>query len=302
MEKVIITGANGFIGKRLIKLLLSKNFEVWAIVRRKDYLDKYDKLHIIEANFDDYRDLDSLLDVKGFEYFYHLAWDGVDSSKFHDYDKQLKNIKATCDAFESARALKCKKFIFCGTFVEYEVRKYIEEQSTVLRISTIYGMSKLTSEMFLKTLANKYSDIELNIILPAQVYGEGDKGKTLSRVLIESINVGESPNLCTGDFLYDWIYVGDLVEAMLVIGEKGKNLKSYYAGHRKIMLFRDIVINIRNILNPNVKLKFGAYKDNALIDYSKIDLDALYNDTGFEIKSNFIDTIKNTSIWINDNK
>ena len=58
------------------------------------------------------------------------------------------------------------------------------------------------------------------------------------------------------------------------------------------------MIDMRDIIAPGVELKFGEYKDNQCIDYSKIDLDALYNDTGFECKANFEDTMKITSQWV----
>ena len=55
---------------------------------------------------------------------------------------------------------------------------------------------------------------------------------------------------------------------------------------------------MRDIIAPGVELKFGEYKDNQCIDYSKIDLDALYNDTGFECKADFTETMMRTAKWV----
>ena len=304
MEKAIVTGASGFIGKNLVKYLLNKGFYVLAIVRNKDNMKdilSFSNLKIFEADLNEYKILDTKIKENSFNVFFHVAWAGVDKSSFYNYEQQIDNIKYTCDALILARKLKCKKFIFIGSFVEYEVRKYIEEDTKDLRIATTYGMSKLTREIFLKTLVNQYNDINLNIIYPAQVYGEGDKSKTLSRILIESFIRNKCPKLVEGNFLYDWIYIKDLIEGIIAVYYRGKNKKGYYIGHRKIKLFKDFIIEIKNIIAPDIILKFGEYPDNANIDYSKINLDDLYNDTGFEIKSNFKQTIKNTELWIRKN-
>ena len=55
---------------------------------------------------------------------------------------------------------------------------------------------------------------------------------------------------------------------------------------------------MRDIVNPVVDLDFGAFMDKGYIDYSKIDLDRLHLDTGFECKSDFENNIRRTVDWI----
>ncbi len=90
------------------------------------------------------------------------------------------------------------------------------------------------------------------------------------------------------------IYIDDIVDAFIAISEKGGNFKSYYVGHRRLKIFRDLITEIRDIVNPSVDLLFGEFNDGANIDYSQRDLDALYNDTGFECKSDFHESIQNS--------
>ena len=101
-----------------------------------------------------------------------------------------------------------------------------------------------------------------------------------------------------GKNIYDLVYIGDIVDAFIAIGERGKNQREYYVGHRKLKTFRELIIDIRNIIAPNVELKFGEYEDYQNIDYSMINLEALYNDTGFECKADFEKTIKDTAKWV----
>lgn len=301
MRKVIITGASGFIGKALTKKLLDEGTFVFAVVRNKSKLFEfihYDNLKIIECEMKDYKKLYEKIKDKNFDVFFHLAWDGVWGDSFLDYSKQLKNINFSCDAFASATNLICKKFVFMSTVGRYEVCEYINKDIMDLRVSTIYGMSKLTTEIFLKTLANKNKDISLNIVCPAIVYGENNNSGMLPNVLIKNFMENKQPKLVEGNFLYDWIYVEDVVDGCVKVGNLGKKGKRYYLGHRKLKNFKDIVLGVRDILAPDLELKFGDYPDSDVIDYSKIDLDACYIDTGFEVKSDFKDSILKTVEWI----
>jgi len=304
MKRVIVSGASGFIGKALTKKLLENNFEVWGIVRNeekvKDIIED-ENFKIIIAKLNEYKNLDKKLSKYNFEAFFHFAWDGVYGDDFWDYNKQLDNVRYTCDSFELSRKLKCKKYIFAGSIVQQEVRYYIENNEINLRKSVIYGMAKLSSEMILRTLLNKYKDIELNVVYPSYVYGVGDNSKMLPKILIQNLILGNSPKLVSGNFLHDWIYIDDLIDGILQVYLKGKNNKSYYLGHRRLKTFKEIVTEVKDIINPKINLKFGEYQDNVTMDYSKIDIDDLYKDTGFEIKSNFEDTIKKTAKWIKYN-
>ena len=60
------------------------------------------------------------------------------------------------------------------------------------------------------------------------------------------------------------------------------------------------MIEIRDEIAPEVELKFGEFKDNQQIDYSKVDLDALYRDTGWECRYELRDRIKEVAQWVRD--
>ena len=78
-------------------------------------------------------------------------------------------------------------------------------------------------------------------------------------------------------------------------------MKEYYVGHRKLRTFKEWMIMIKDCIAPDVNLRFGEYLDNQQIDYSMVDLDALYLDTGFECKADFENTMKKTAKWVCEN-
>ena len=133
------------------------------------------------------------------------------------------------------------------------------------------------------------------------VYGENNKSKQLVNVVLSALNNKTPPKLVEGNNLYDLVYIGDIADALIAIGRKGHSGKEYYIGHRELKTFREWMIEMRDVIAPEVELKFGEYIDNQKIDYSMIDLDLLYRDTGFECHADFAEKIKESAEWLKKN-
>ncbi len=298
MKKVIVTGASGFIGKALTKKLLDDGKIVYAIVRNTDKMKDLENknLHIINLNLNEYEKLPELI-TDDIDVFYHLAWEGTFGESFKNYNQQFDNVKYSGDAITAAYKINCKKFVLAGTAVELEVKKYINMHYCEPRISCIYGTAKMAAEMLCKTIAYN-NNIEFNMSIIANAYGVGDYSRMIQNVLINAFNNGNAIKLVSGENLYDWIYIDDVVNAFISIGEKGINFKTYYVGHRNLKTFKQIVTEVRDIINPSIELKFGELKDNAPLDYSLINIDELYEDTGFEATVDFRESILKTAEWV----
>lgn len=299
INTVVITGATGFIGKALATRLLKEGKKVYAIdidLKKLKELESVGNVITIQATFERYKELHNEIQ-DNIDVFYHFAWQGVFGDAFKDYTLQLLNAKYACDAIYLAKSIGTKKFVFAGTNNEYEIKKYLNIEMEKPRYTCIYSTAKLAAEMMCKTIA--YNEgVNYSSGLIAMAYGEGNMSKMLPNILIDNLINNRKTSLVQGNNLYDMIYIDDIVEAFYRIGDRGKNLKSYYVGHRNLKKFKEIVIEIRDILNPQAELGFGEYKDSLDMDYSLIDLDALYNDTEFECKSDFKESILKTAKWI----
>ena len=94
------------------------------------------------------------------------------------------------------------------------------------------------------------------------------------------------------------MYISDTVSGIIAVSESPYSFKQYYVGHRNISTFKEKLIAMKDILHSKSELKFGEYKDETFVNYTDFDLDALYNDTGFECKSNFRESILKTAEWL----
>lgn len=50
------------------------------------------------------------------------------------------------------------------------------------------------------------------------------------------------------------------MDAFIVIGDKGANSRGYYIEHRKLKTFRQWMMEVRDVINPDIELIFGEYK------------------------------------------
>lgn len=303
MKKVIITGAGGFIGGALSKHLLELGIKVIGIdidYNKLCQFEQYNDFTPIVADFSKYNELHKIIKEKDIDAFYHFAWAGIFGDAFKNYELQLSNAKYAADAIMQAIKIGCKKFIFAGTYNEYESIDLLNQKNIQPRYTCVYSGSKAASEIICKTLAYN-NNIEYNAGLISMVYGENNYSDVLPNIVINQLLKNESPRLIKGDNYYDMIYIDDIVKAFKAIGDKGKNMKSYYIGHRKLKTFRELLTEVGQIVNKDVEMRFGEYIDTNTKDYNSIDLDALYNDTGFECEADFKETILKTAEWIKNN-
>lgn len=303
MNRVVITGVTGFFGAALANKLLSMDVEVIGVDVDKSKLSKFDRYSNfipICADFKKYEHLHELITDRGIDVFYHLAWAGGFTTAIRDYKLQMNNAGYAGDALNAAYRMGAKKFVYANTYNQYEIINFLTSDMFEPRYTCIYSTGKTAAGLICRTLAYNLG-IEYSGALIPMPYGENNYSEQLVNVVINSLNNGVSPKLVEGNNLYDLVYIQDIADALIAIGEKGKNQKEYYVGHRKLKTFKEWMLEIRDILAPNIKLKFGEYKDNQQIDYDTVDLEALYRDTGWQCRYELKDKLLQTAQWVKEN-
>ena len=303
MNNVIITGANGFLGGALARKLLKNGCKVIAIGTNEKQLAelcKYGNCVPIVASFDNYNNLPKLITGRDIDIFYHFAWAGGFTTAIKDYKLQLLNAGYAGDAVIAAHEIGVKKFVYANSYNQYEIANFLTAETFEPRYTCIYAAGKTAASLICRTLAYNLG-IQYSAALVPMPYGENNYSKLLVNVVISSFNNGVAPKLVEGNNLYDLVYIDDIADAFVAIGESGKHMKEYYVGHRKLKTFREWITLIRDNIAPEICLKFGEYRDNQQIDYSKVDLELLFKDTGYECKADFNETIIRTADWVRSN-
>lgn len=302
MKNVIICGVTGLLGMALAKRLLKKNIFVVGIGRNKTKLEELEKHHNfygINLEFREYKNIVQFLPEKdSYDVIYYFSWaGGFLQSALQNCTLQSNNVIAACDFLKGLKGCSVKKYVYAGTVNEIEIQQCMSQIDTFrLRGTCIYSSAKLSAEIMTRTLAQQMNLHYCTGLVP-MVYGENNYSKQLFNVVMEKLLKGISPDLIDGKNLYDLVYIEDVSAAFEAIGYDGKNGRRYYIGHRQLKSFRTWIEEIRDIIAPNILLKFGTYNDPLNLDYRLIDLDLLYKDTGFICSSDFRESVKRTVDW-----
>lgn len=302
MKKVVISGASGFIGSAVATDLLKAGQKVYGLgldLKERTDLLSFHNFVPIEIEFEEYKYLVHYIREDEIDVFYHFAWQGgFEKEALKNYELQLKNAKYACDAIHAAIQIHSKRFVYAASINEIEIQQFINNfDSFSTRPTCIYASAKLVADLICRTIAQE-NHLYYNAGIIPMLYGKGNLSKQLVNVILTALIHNETPKLIEGNNLYDLVSIKDVARAFVIIGEQGKNGKRYYIGHRRLKTFREWIQDMGQIVNPSISLRFGEYKDPLNLDYSLIDLDELYRDTGFECQEEFSESIWQTVTWL----
>ena len=297
---IIITGASGFIGGHLLRHYLEQGDNVCAIVpdpeTLADYEAKYPSLELVKAGFEDFDRLSDLVKMRDCDLFYYLAWGGYGKAT-NDYREQIKNIKPLSDAVFEASKIGCKKFLFSTSFSEYMISENETLTHDTNAHANVYGSAKHAARLMAHATAAQVG-IPFVAVAFANTFGPGDRSKRSTNLFVHRLINGEALDLTEGNHLYDWNYIDDTLNGLILAGEQGKPDAVYYIGNNLRRPLKDIVSEVRDILAPEVEIRLGTYKEDFHVDYSCVDAHRLYRDTGYLAKWDFKDAVLATAEWV----
>ena len=183
-NKVIITGANGFLGSSLVNFL-SKEFEVIPYTR-KDNIDNIPKLKP--------------------DYIIHCA------AEIYNKDLMFEsNIILTYKLLEIAKNLSLKNFIYIGSSSEYGRKIKPISEEDILKPDTMYEGTKSCGTLLTRVYGKTYQFMT-SIVRPFSLYGINEPNRKFIPYLYNVFSNNLSINIKNG--VHDWIYIDDFIEGI----------------------------------------------------------------------------------------
>ena len=205
-ERVLITGASGFIGYHLIEESLHKGLEVFAAVRPSSKIDHLRSLPIqfTTTDFSDAKALRLDLEAKQYDYVIHAAGTTKAVSE-KDYTQINVEFTRNLGLAISTLQLPLKKFIFLSSLAaagpspsNHDITEHDLERPV-----TYYGKSKLLAESHL----SKIHTLPIIILRPTAVYGPRDRDIF---ILLKTFAQGLEPYIGRKNQQLSFVYVKDL--------------------------------------------------------------------------------------------
>lgn len=279
MNKVIVLGANGYIGSRLSLSLAERGYDVVALVDGRfnySHLTGWDNMQVVKFQLED---LESLYDepcFEGADSLYNMAWSAVNAKFRNEAEEQVKNIMFALRVLQFAEHLGIKRVIVPGSAAEVSCGDCVITGKEIPAPSDMYSSAKVATRYICQTYARLHQ-IDVIWTLITSIYGPGRDDNNLITYAIKTLANGEKPSFTGLEQKWDYLYIDDLIDALIILGEHGNGGEIYPVGSGEYKTLREYVELIRDIINPVLPLGIGdlPYKDPNQIDNQILDISKL---------------------------
>ncbi len=304
MKKIMVTGANGFIGSFLLKELSCNNVEIIAVIKdSQEKVEHIQNLPGIRLVYCDQAEIGHLPDIvvdRDIDICIHLAWAGSFGPARSDYALQLLNVRQALGTVGALASMGVKRFVGIGTLAEMDVLNYHGSDDARPNPVSDYGIAKLTTHFMTKAECVKLG-LEHVWCRLSNTYGVGNTTGNFVNMAARLMLGGKRAAFTAATQTYDFVYVTDTVRAIASAAVHGKPFCCYYLGSGMARPLKEFIAIIRDEVDPAIELHLGEvpFQGNPLPPEA-YDTRKLFEDTGFVPEVNFENGIKKTVEWLRE--
>ena len=232
--KVLVTGADGFIGSHLTEELVKKGYQVKAFVYYNSFgtwgwIDTLsdDIKQEIEVFAGDIRDPNGVREaMKGVDMVFHLAALIAIPFSYHSPDSYVDtNIKGTLNVLQAARILDTKKTLITSTSEVYGTAQYVPiDEKHPFQGQSPYSATKIGADRLAESFYRSFG-LPLAIVRPFNTYGPRQSARAVIPTIITQLLSGkEEIKLGSLSPTRDFNYVKDTVNGFIEIAESDKTI------------------------------------------------------------------------------
>lgn len=252
-RKVLITGANGFLGSHLVARLERLGASVYAVSRSTS--EHQGNACRITADLSKEDTVSKLFNEIQPELVIHLAGYGVGSPGIENVLPTLQNDVATAiNVMVAGTRAGTKRLLFAASLEE-------PEPGTSEVAGSPYAAAKWTISMY-AAMFHKLYRTPLVMLRPFMTYGPGQKEHKLIPYATLSMLRGESPTLGSGLRLADWVFVEDVVEAFVAaLTASDIEGSTFDLGSGQLVSIRNVITKIADLIGGSTRPVFGGIPD-----------------------------------------
>ena len=320
MDKIVVTGGNGFIGSNLVNYLINKNFFVINIDKNKYSKNSYLLRNIKSKNYkffkidiNDKKIFNILSKYKPKAIFNLAAETHVDRSIDAPFDFIKSNILGTFNILQQVRKFtkKNKKKIRIVHISTDEVYGDLKKNSRSdenypYKPSSPYSASKASADHLVKSYARTYG-LDAVISNCCNNFGPGQFPEKLIPTLIFNIlNNKPLPIYGNGSNSREWIYVEDHCKGLLTIYKKGKTGESYNIGtgmnisNLNLTKLLIKIVKSKMQIGKSVKIKFVKDRPGHDMRYA-LNSKKIKKTLNWKPLNTFEKSLEKTFIWYKNN-
>ena len=263
MDKILITGATGFIGSHLVELCVKKGHDVIAFDRYNSnndwgWLENSDYKNDFELVLGDIRDYDSVFNtIQKCDVVFHLAaLIGIPYSYVSPLAYIRTNIEGTYNVLEASKNLMIKEVLITSTSEVYGTAQFVPiSESHPLVGQSPYSASKIAADQLSISYFRSFKT-PIKIIRPFNTFGPRQSSRAVIPTIISQL-IANKESLILGNLktTRDFTFVQDTCSAMYQLY---KDCKLYgipiNIGMNKEISIGDLARKIANLMDINPKI------------------------------------------------
>jgi NAD dependent epimerase/dehydratase len=263
--KVLVTGADGFIGSHLVESLLEKGYEVKAFTYYNSFntwgwLDSFpkEKLEQIEIFSGDIRDPNGVYEaMKGVEQVFHLAALIAIPFSYHSPDSYVDtNIKGTLNVLQAAKKLETSRILVTSTSEVYGTAQYVPiDELHPFQGQSPYSATKIGADRLAESFYRSF-DMPISIVRPFNTYGPRQSARAVIPTIITQLLAGkEEIKLGSLTPTRDFNYVKDTANGFVEISKSNMTIgEEINIAMQQEISIGDLASEIIAQINPNAKI------------------------------------------------
>ena len=306
-KKILITGAQGFVGKHLVKNLLEKR----KVAKENLFLPTFEELDLRKWE-------DCQKAVKRQEIIIHLAAKvgGIGLNREIPGEMFYDNAIMGIQLMEAARQAGVEKFVAISTICAYPKFTPVPFKEDDLWLgypeetNAPYGLAKKMSLVQAQAYRQQYGFNAISLI-PVNMYGQGDsfdpKKSHVIAALIRKVYQAkkEGKNFIevwgTGKATREFLYVEDGAEGIILATEKYDKPEPVNLGSGMEISIKDLAELICKLMNFKGEIRWDASKPDGQ-PRRRLDTSKAKKEFGFVAKINFEEGLKRTIQWYIENR
>lgn len=251
--KIIVTGANGYIGRHVISCLKNRNHEILALDNRFD-----EKLEGITYEISNIFEDDLSEKIKWCDGLIHLAYrDGfkhMSNAHLEDLYKHITFIQKACEN-------GLKQLIVLGTMHEVGYHEGPIDENTPCVPLTYYGIAKNTLRQVSKIICEQNNTI-WQWVRAYYITGDETRGNSIFAKISQAVKEGKTTfPLNSGKNLYDFIDIDELAYQIVSVIEQKEITGIINCCSGKPISLLDKITSFIKEKNYDIKLDIGAFPD-----------------------------------------
>lgn len=299
MNRILVTGGSGFIGRHVLNLLIDRGYEVHVISSQTGQsLNTECQWH--HVNLFDIQKVEKLFQVIKPTHLLHLAWE-TEPGKFQESMKNFLWVQCSLGLISNFIKYGGQRVVMSGTFLEYDWSYgNLMENITPSSYQNPYTTSKNALRLMLRSISktNGLSSCWGRVCF---VYGPNEHPKRLIPSVIISL-LKNKYALCThGNQYRDFLHVHDAAVALVNLVESDIQGTVNIASGNSVQV-KEIVLKIAQMLGKTNLVRFGAisYPENEPL-FIQVSVELLKNKLGWQPNFDLDSGLEDSISWWKNN-